>query len=217
MIKTVMIDLDGTLIDSIDGLYQSYLDFLKAYEVHGTRAEFDSLNGPTIREAISIFKSKYNLMGDDGDLYNEYMNLVALHYKNAKPFPYTTEFLAFLRERNMQVILVTSSPKDKAMGVITQNQWDQYFDHFVFGDEVQHSKPHPEIYQKALEKAVGEIKNSIAIEDSPNGIRAAVSAGIENVFGMGFNQNSEALKYAGAKHVFDDFLNLKDFIEKGME
>ena len=59
-IEWVAIDLDGTLIDSTEILFGVYKKFLKEFGHIGTKTEFNKLNGPRLREIISILMRKYN-------------------------------------------------------------------------------------------------------------------------------------------------------------
>ena len=54
----ITLDLDGTIIDSTNELYQIYRSFLKEFKFRGTRSEFNKLNGPKIEDVISILKRK---------------------------------------------------------------------------------------------------------------------------------------------------------------
>jgi len=56
-----------------------------------------------------------------------------------------------------------------------------YFDHLVFGDEVEHSKPHPEIFLKASRALDVNPENCLVFEDSFQGLRAARAAGMRPV------------------------------------
>lgn len=64
MIKGVIIDLDGTLVDSKEGLFTHYLDFLRAFGKRGSREEFNTLNLP-LTEVIKTLQEKYDLKGHD--------------------------------------------------------------------------------------------------------------------------------------------------------
>ena len=77
--------------------------------------------------------------------------------------------------------MATSSRRDYASRLLKEAKVYDYFDGFVFGDMVSHSKPDPEIYEKACE-AIGVLpQQSVAFEDAPAGIRSAVAAGLRVV------------------------------------
>ena len=77
--------------------------------------------------------------------------------------------------------VATSSRRDYASRLLKEAKVYDYFDGFVFGDIVSHSKPDPEIYEKACE-AIGVLpQQSVAFEDAPAGIRSAAAAGLRVV------------------------------------
>ena len=85
----------------------------------------------------------------------------------------------------------------------------KYFDVIVCGDEVEHKKPAPDIYEKVLELAEISGSNAFAVEDSETGIAAAKQAGI---FCYGYrNSSSGQQNLSGANDIIN---NLKDIIEK---
>ncbi len=75
------------------------------------------------------------------------------------------------------------------------------------GDEVMHGKPHPEIYQRALQKLDCEGRQTFVIEDTVNGIHSAHDAGCP-VVGLTTTFPRERLEEAGADMVIDQFKEL---------
>jgi len=57
-----------------------------------------------------------------------------------------------------------------------------YFDYSVCGDEIEHGKPNPDVFLKALEKAGAKPSEAFVLEDSINGILAAHNANIPVIF-----------------------------------
>ena len=76
----------------------------------------------------------------------------------------------------------------KAAGIFS------YFKTITTGDMVEHSKPNPEIYLKALESINEAAENAVAIEDSPNGVNSAVNAKIRTIMVPDKIQPDEKLK-----------------------
>ncbi len=73
------------------------------------------------------------------------------------------------------------SRRDYASRLLKEAKVYDYFDGFVFGDMVSHSKPNPEIYEKACEANGVLPQQSVAFEDAPAGIRSAAAAGLRVV------------------------------------
>ena len=95
--------------------------------------------------------------------------------------PGAEELLAYLQERNYKILLASSSTRERAEDLLRQNGVEQYFDHLVFGVEVERGKPEPDIFIKACEYAQEPPQNCLVLEDSEAGIQAAYAAGIDVV------------------------------------
>ena len=65
----IVLDLDGTIIDSTNELYEIYKTFLKEFKFKGTKNEFNRLNGPKLEDIISTLKKKYNIKVKKSDLF----------------------------------------------------------------------------------------------------------------------------------------------------
>lgn len=99
--------------------------------------------------------------------------------KGVRLKPGAKELLAYLKANHYHIALATSSFKKRAVNILQEHDILKYFDTCVFLEDVKHSKPHPEIFLKALEKLNVSNKNAIVLDDSENGIKAAINAKID--------------------------------------
>lgn len=201
MINTyIFFDLDGTLADNLSAMYQIYANFLSEFSLQATKAEFDSLNGPSLREIVGILKKRYGLEPSEEELYQMYEEKLADGYKTLiPPMPFAQEVLEHFAAQKAVVVLVTSAPEPLAKSFLQRMQWEGYFTAFVFGNEVQHSKPNPEIYQRAIEKIGSPQTRIFAVEDSPSGVKAAAAAGLHTI-ALAQHYTPEKLRESGAQH-----------------
>lgn len=105
-------------------------------------------------------------------LLREYLNTHEIPVKKG-----LMELLSYLRERNYRIVLATSTAAHYALSYLESAGVIHYFDDFVCGDMVEHSKPDPEIFIKAAEKVGCIPSECVVLEDSLNGNRAAVAGG----------------------------------------
>jgi HAD superfamily hydrolase (TIGR01509 family) len=97
--------------------------------------------------------------------------------QNGVPFrPGARELLMGLREAGIPTALVTMSMRRMATSIVDLLDFDA-FDLVVAGDDVERPKPFPDPYLRAAELLGVDIRDTVAIEDSPNGVRSAVAAG----------------------------------------
>jgi HAD superfamily hydrolase (TIGR01509 family) len=211
-IKWIFFDLDGTLINTIQALYKIYLDFLNDFNKKGSRKEFEMLSG-SLSEIIKILKSKYKLRSTERSLLKLYRDKLSNHYDTKiKPIADAELILQKLNKSNFKLMLVTSASHKLADKLLSRLGWGEYFQNYVFGNEVKISKPDPTIYRLALKKAGITSKDALAIEDSFNGVVSASRAGLL-VIGFANIKNQNRLFEAGASvviHKLKDILKIFD-------
>jgi HAD superfamily hydrolase (TIGR01509 family) len=197
----IFCDLDGTLVDSIPAMCRVYLEFLKTFRIDGSEEEFDELNGPSLREIVFLLKKRYELEEDLESLCDLYKAKVSDAYRRyVNPMEGAEKALQDIAGSGYRLLLTTSATREIAHELVKSRGWDQYFQQYVYGDEVSNSKPAPDIYALALSKADADPKNVVAVEDSPNGIKSAKSEGIY-VIGLAMRHSGEELVSAGADRV----------------
>jgi len=207
IISSVFVDFDGTLINSIESLYTSYCQFLGLYHIEGNRDEFNALNGPSTFEIVDILRAKHSLPHEVKDLYSKYIEITKRNYSNSEAFSDAELFLSTLHRQGKKMVLVTSGRAEMCLPLIEKLNWKRYFSDFVWGENVKHSKPAPDIYIEACHRVGAEKSIIIVIEDSLNGIRAARAAGL-TVFGLAIDFSEDDLTRAGATKVFKNLTHV---------
>jgi len=172
-------DFDGVIVDSIDALYHIYMDFLSEVGVKGNSEEFNLLNGPKLSEIVFFLKEKYAIQKSQDELFDIYMEKISSIYENIKLNEGIKDILKLLSNKNIKIALASSSNKKEIESVLNKNQLKEYFDFIITGDDVDESKPSPKIYN-AVKKKYPKHKYYV-IEDSKNGIKSAISAGMETI------------------------------------
>ena len=211
IVTCVFIDFDGTLINSIDSLYKSYCDLVGFYGLEGNKDEFNSLNGPSTFEIVEILKAKHGLAHEVKDIYEKYIEIIKTNYSNSEAFSDSEIFLSALHEQRKKLVLATSNRAEMCLPIIEKFNWKRYFTDFVWGEDVNHSKPSPDIYIEACRRVGVQNNQIVVIEDSINGVKAAHAAGLA-VFGLSIDFSENELKKAGATKVFKNlFQTLGDF------
>jgi HAD superfamily hydrolase (TIGR01509 family) len=209
----IFFDLDGTLADSIQAMYQVYIDFLNGFDKRGTKEEFEKLNGPSLSEIVSILKTRYALIDDEVSLADTYRKKISDAYKNiVKPMSGASGVLEVLKNRGYKILLVTSASQEIATEFIKHQRWDKYFENYVFGNEIKKAKPASDIYDLALKKVNASSGSVVIVEDSYNGIKSAKSTGAF-VIGLAHNQTKEELAEAGANNTISQLKEILSILE----
>lgn len=195
----LLIDLDGTLIDSLPCLEATYFDFLSAFGKAGNREEFAELIGPPISEVVAILRDRYNLEQDTGSLLSDYHGRMDGNYSLCQATHGAGDLLALAGATGRRLALVTGADTMTVTGILKRLGWSDRFDVVVTGcDTYPEHKPSPVPYLKALSGLGATPESCLVLEDSLNGIRSATAAGLTSIAIAGGNQ--DALRQAGAGH-----------------
>lgn len=180
MVKAVIFDLDGLLIDSEVISYQLYQELLKKYGYSFTVGDYaQNYSGKTELGNMEAIVKNYQLPisvqeGLDYTLSREKEYFI----KGVSLKSGARELLDYLMKNKYKIALASSSTKDRALYALVQHGIESYFDEMVFGTEVEKGKPNPDIFLKACEKVKVNPENCLVLEDSEAGIQASFSAGI---------------------------------------
>ena len=93
--------------------------------------------------------------------------------------PYADEILDFLKANGIKSALVTATQEEKAREYLKKTKLEDKFDKIICADMVKNGKPDPDVYLFACEKINENPVDCLALEDSPNGVRSAHSAGVD--------------------------------------
>lgn len=96
--------------------------------------------------------------------------------------PYALEFMQELDEMNIPYACVTSTFQYKAERILKHFNLHDRFQFIVYGDQVEHTKPFPDVYLKAIELANTDKQNILVFEDSYNGMLACNRADLSVVY-----------------------------------
>ena len=180
MIKAVIFDLDGLLIDSEIILYKIYKEILQQFGHNFSIEEYvQNFSGKTEVKNVTNLIDTYNLPWtiDEGlDTVLKIENKLLEQGVDLKSG--AKELLRYLKDKGFKIAIASSSTKDRALNILKQHNLIEYFDEFVFGHEVKNGKPNPDIFIKACEKISENPEGCLVLEDSEAGIQSAYSANI---------------------------------------
>ncbi|GMK48813.1 pyrophosphatase PpaX [Paenibacillus glycanilyticus] len=212
-IKTMLFDLDGTIMDTNELIIRSFMESLKGLvpEDFGREHIIPSM-GLTLEAQFQNFTG----LTDVGHLIKAYRTVnTKLHDELLRPFPYTNEVMKDLHEQGIQIGVVTTKIRmSTERGMKFCGLYD-YVDAFVTVDDVVNPKPHPEPVLMALEMLNADPATTIMIGDSAVDMISAKEAGVIPVGVAWSLKGGELLKENGAQYIIDDMRELYAFA--GME
>jgi HAD superfamily hydrolase (TIGR01509 family) len=134
----------------------------------------------------------------------------------ATPFPGATKLLWNLNRRGVAVVLATSAPKEELDALVDLLDVREALDAVTSADDVESSKPDPEVFLKAIEAGQVDSSRTLAVGDSVWDVEAAEAAGIPciGIESGGFSRHE--LSEAGAVAVYKDIAQLEGQLEMSL-
>lgn len=184
MIKLVIFDVDGTLVDSEVVFVKAAI---KNMEVNGYNIPMSAIMGIIGQNRVAGQKLIESTQDDffDYDKYIKNYEKIRSEILEKEPLKLkkgALNILNYCKEHGIRMAIATSTARDKQTKVLTKLGIIDYFDYMVFGDEIKNSKPAPDIYLKVYEHYNIDKDEMIIYEDSKNGILSAHNAGIRVVY-----------------------------------
>lgn len=180
MLKAVIFDMDGVIIDSEPMHAKANVLALKKYHVDVPLSYCYSFIGSTTYLMCQKMVEDFNLDVSPEELLkaNEEMKEYLLKTEGHTVVPYIIDLMKDLYSHGIKMIIASSSPAYAIEEVMHSLQINQYFESYISGMQIEKPKPAPDIFLAAAEQLKLDKDECIVIEDSNNGVNAAFSAGI---------------------------------------
>ena len=215
MIKAVIFDMDGTLLDSERLSVESWKLMCEQTGVRLTPDTVESFIGRTREGVIDIIAGQIGDHGRAEELYGLHREIENdLADKGLELKPGAREVLDALRDAGTHVGLATSSRLPTV-----QRNFDRFglmdrFETVTCGDEVAHGKPDPEPYLMGLQKAGVQAHEAVVVENAPIGVQAGYAAGIFTIAVNTGPLEAQVLLDAGADLLFPSMQSLDEAWEE---
>lgn len=180
MIKAVIFDMDGLMIDTEKLLVKYWLEAAHDYGYDLKREHILGIRSLAAKYAIPKLQAE---IGKDFDYYkvrtlriqlmNQHINTYGLDEK-----PGLGELLDYLKEHKYLTAVATATDPERTKQYLGSLDRLKYFDQIVCASMVQNGKPAPDIYLEAAARLHVHPSECMALEDSPNGILSAYRAGM---------------------------------------
>lgn len=212
-IKTMLFDLDGTILDTNELIIRSFIESLQGVVPEGFgREHIIPSMGQPLTDQMRLFSG----LEEVSHLVAAYREVnLRLHDELVKPFDYVGEVLETLHGKGIQIGVVTTKMRlTTERGLKFVGIYDNV-DAIVTIDDVENPKPHPEPVSKAIGLLGADPSTTLMVGDSTVDMQSAVAAGTIAVGVAWSLKGEQILKEAGAHHVINDMRDLYSFV--GME
>lgn len=212
--KAVVFDMDGLMFDT-------ERVFVQAWDYAGERMGIGKAGYMTIKTlGMNVESSRQVWLEEFGERYNEeelrkYSREFRDNYyaKNKVPVKKGLYVLLdYLKENGYKLAVASSTPRWEVERHLKDAGVYEYFQAVICGDMVSKSKPEPEIYLKACEAIGVKPEESLALEDSRNGLLSAHRAGMKVIMVPDLWEADEEVK-GFLWNMCEDLEQVKKFLE----
>ena len=218
MIKNIIFDFDGVLVDSEILAAKAFSRYMIRFGVDISEKEFANFAGNKTVNVVEILSKKYSI-NDKKKFYNDIMNIASNIYKNELTI--INGAYNFINNKKLNIFIGSNSTKNRIIDGLQKVKLDKFFkpEQVYSFDLVKNPKPYPDIYLKVIKDNNLNKDETIIIEDSVIGIKAAVNAGVKVIgFTAGGhwheNRDEKELLAAGAIFVTNDYNKIDKIIEQ---
>lgn len=180
-IKAIIFDHDGTLVDS-EGVHCACWN--QVLQPHQKTLSYDDYctqyNGLPTQETAKRIQQEFSLPISAGELYS--LKIAALnHHLSQKPFPLlpgVLETLNVLQQKKVPLAIASGANRKEVTHSIEAHHLKHYFTAVSTKNDVEHSKPAPDVYLHTATQLSIKPQYCLAIEDSDTGEQSAIAAGM---------------------------------------
>lgn len=208
MKKAILFDIDGTLLDSWDFIFDSVKNSLAIHKL-------PDLTDETIKKAIGKPLAEFYeilMPGIDPALLSQtHREFQEKYFHLIKPFAKTKQTLKKLKDKGFLVASVSNRIKKSVLHSLKLAKISGFFDVIVSADDVNNPKPHQEHLLVALEKLDVKPENSYMVGDTDQDILAGKNAGIKTV-GVTYGFLGKDIAKHNPDYIIDDIAQLMDIL-----
>ena len=207
MVKGIIFDMDGTMVDSLPYHHEAWKIFFNENKVENFSEKLkDYKGGGTLDLMKAVYGDRYSLkelkrMSDEKEIIFR-----RIYKGKIKPIKGFMKFLNHVKSRNILVGLASNAIRKNVSLIIKELEIYDDFDSIICGDEVDNGKPNPEMFNKTIDRFKINKNECLIFEDSLEGIKAAKNSGI-NVIGITSSSSHKTLQDAGST------MNISNYVD----
>lgn len=177
MLKAVIFDMDGVMIDSEPVAFKAFDVLLNGKGLKYTMDFHKTIQGRMEIEVAKRVKEYYKLSESAEEILKLKTEIYYMFIEqNLEAIEGLFSLLDYVKSKNLKCALVTGTLRKTTEKILNKLNIRNYFHLVVCGDEVKKGKPDPWVYSHAVEKLEINSSECVVLEDSDNGITAAIRA-----------------------------------------
>ena len=218
MIKAVIFDVDGTLVDSNDLHVEAWRE---AFRCYGKETTFEDVHGQMGKggdQLMPVFCTEEELGRFGEELERRRVELFKSDYlPRVRPFPRVRELFERVKADGLRVALASSAKEEELERHKKSLRIEDLLEAVASADDAERSKPHPDIFEAALAGLKGvRPDEAVVVGDTPYDVVAAAKAGMRTVGLLSGGFTEEALREAGAVEIYKDVADLLEHYDESL-
>jgi HAD superfamily hydrolase (TIGR01549 family) len=219
VIEAVIFDIDGTLVDSVDLHAQAWKEAFKHFGKDVPYQQVRHQIGKGGDQLMPVFFSREELERFGEELEEYRSKLYKRDYiERVRAFPNVRELFLRIREDDRRIALASSAKADELSHYKRVANIEDLVEEETSADDAEKSKPHPDIFQAALDElGLSDAARAVIIGDTPYDAEAAGGAGLKKRIGLlcgGFPEKE--LRAAGMVEIYEDPADLLKHYQDSM-
>ncbi len=209
-IKAIIFDLDGTLIDSSDGIVEAFNFTLRQFNLpEQPQNKITPMIGFPVESMFQVLAG-YSSPELKSTFRNKAMETVV---KASEPLPGANEAVTSLFKAGYKLGIATTKIRPHIDAILKKMKWREFFEAVIGGDEVSQVKPHPEQFESLLAKMNSDCLSTVAVGDTINDILPARLLGLIEIAVRSPYGNSLQVQQLRPHYFLEDLTELPDVLE----
>lgn len=193
--RAVIFDMDGTLIDTERVSQASWRRAARDFGISIPEDILHAFVGCSIPNAMRMIDDEFGDRAFTERLFARRHEIFDATWEDELSLkPGAAEAVSAAREQGLAVALATSSIRERAVTSMERFGLMDLFDTAVFDEDIEHHKPAPDVYFAAAGRLGIDPARCIAVEDSFNGVRSGVAAGMRVVMVPDYNEPTDEIR-----------------------
>ena len=212
IVDCVIFDMDGVIVNTEPLHRKAYFKIFEQLKLDVSDSMYNSFTGSSTINTFDKLINHFDIDENASELVLRKRSVFVDLFENDPSLSLiegVEDIIKYFYNKGIVMVLASSASMETINRVFKRFNLDKYFVDKLSGADLEKSKPHPEIFEKAADVSGKQRSNCIVIEDSDNGVLAANRAGI---YCVGYrSENTKLQTLATANMVISRFEELKEF------